>query len=75
MENDIIEIRKRSRRYKIIRLFVILIIFCLGYVSIMIPLLGEKFSPFIAFYLTTSGALIGTVGTWVGFVSAKQKDQ
>jgi hypothetical protein len=68
------EQRAKSRRYKVIKLFCALTIVCIIYVGIMIPILKEKFTPFITFFLTTAGALIAAIGTWIGFVSAKQKD-
>ena len=73
MENDLTEARKNSRRYKIIKLFAVLIIFCIGYPSVMIPLFPAVFKDYITFYLTTAGTLIAVVGTWVGFVSAMSR--
>jgi len=68
------EKKAKSRRYTIIKIFIFLILFCIAYVSFMIPFMGEKFSPFVTFFLTTAGALIAVVGTWIGFISAKKKD-
>jgi len=67
--------KAKSRRYAIIKLFIGLIIFCIGYVSFMIPFMGEKFGAFVTFFLTTAGALIAVVGAWIGIVSAKKKDE
>lgn len=58
----------------IIKVFLALTIFCIAYPSIMIPIMGEKFSPFIAYYMAIGVLLIGTIGTWIGFVSVKQND-
>jgi len=66
--------KAKSRRYSVVKLFLLLIVFCIAYVSFMIPFMGEKFSPFVTFFLTTAGALIAVVGTWIGFISAKKKE-
>lgn len=73
-EEDKTKIRAKSRRYKLIKLFAVLIVINALYVMIMIPVMGDKFSPFITYFLTVSTVLGGSIGTWIGFVSAKQKD-
>jgi len=72
MDNDK---KAKSRRYTIIKILTTLTILSILYPSIMIPYLGETFSPFIAYYLTTSGALIACIGAWIGIVSAKKKSE
>jgi len=66
---------KRSRRYMIIKLFIGLLFANSVYLLIGIAVFPKSIEPFSAYFLTTNGAILAVIGTWIGFISHKKKDE
>ncbi len=67
--------KKSSRRYFIIKILMIMLAVNSIYMLVAIAYKPGNLEPFSAYFLTTNGALVATIGTWIGFVSAKKKSE
>lgn len=75
MKNNVVEKKARSRRYFIIKIFVWSFILNSIFIFAMIYYKPDSLNNFIAYFLTTNGALIAAIGTWIGMTTYKKKTE
>ncbi len=73
MENNNVVRKARSRRWDIVKGMFYLLLVDSVYIFGMIYFKPDILKDFIAYFLTTNGALIAAIGTWIGMTTYKKK--